>query len=307
MDVQISAIFFSHERTCECQEYTTPSLTLTKIGVAIHVKFILEDGSFRHVDCDLNIPTIPVCTKYDGNIEEVGKYLLRKRPVGWLEEKSKLEDMEAAEESKNWQVKMRMVNRDLVLPRQSLLFLDQNSLLGRKSHVYVLLKVLKYCTGSSAKSYRCKYLIHKQLHKSNPEQINLCNTIRELIQFPCLRGKFSSVHEDLMAEGISRVEVTKLGFHFLRDKECNKGLVNQVTSLEDLDEEEMLMRAIAMSLEEEQKEGEVAQEELGSINIKGSEEEVLACLPPPGEKEEEEMVKRGNCDVSEGEEMSRLD
>ena len=46
--------------------------------------------------------------------------------------------------------------------------------------------------------------------------------------------------------------------------------MNQVTSLEDLDEEEMLMRAIAMSLEEEQKEGEVAQEELGSINIKGS-------------------------------------
>ena len=110
--------FFSHEKTCECQEYTTPSLTLTKIGVAIHFIFILEDGSFRHVDCDLNIPTIPVCTKYDGNIEEVKQYLLRERPVGWLEERSKLEDMQAAEESQNWQVKMRMVNRDLVLPRQ---------------------------------------------------------------------------------------------------------------------------------------------------------------------------------------------
>ena len=91
---------------------------MTKIGVAIYVKFILEDGSFRHVDCDLNIPTIPVCTKYDGNIEEVKKYLLRERPVGWLEERSKLEDTQAAEESQNWQVKMRMVNRDLVLPRQ---------------------------------------------------------------------------------------------------------------------------------------------------------------------------------------------
>ena len=42
--------------------------------------------------------------------------------------------------------------------------------------------------------------------------------------------------------------------------------MNQVTGLEELDEE-MLVRAIAMSLEE--KEGEVAQEELGSIKING--------------------------------------
>ena len=41
----------------------------------IHVKFILEDGSFRHVDCDLNIPTIHVCTEYDGNKEEVGRFI----------------------------------------------------------------------------------------------------------------------------------------------------------------------------------------------------------------------------------------
>ena len=68
---------------------------MTKIGVAIHVKFILADGTFRYVDCDLNVPTIPVCTKYDGNIEDIGKYLLRARPVGWREEKSKLEDMGA--------------------------------------------------------------------------------------------------------------------------------------------------------------------------------------------------------------------
>ena len=50
------------------------------------VMVILEDGSFRHVDCDLNIPTISVCTEYDGNIEEVGSYLLQTRPVGWIEE-----------------------------------------------------------------------------------------------------------------------------------------------------------------------------------------------------------------------------
>ena len=101
---------------------------------------------------------------------------------------------------------------------QSLLFLDPFSLHGRKSGIYVLLKVLKYCTGSSAKSYQCKYAIDDKLHNSNPQKIDLCDAIREVIQFPCLRGKFSSVHEDLMAEGIRRVEVTKSGFHFLRAK-----------------------------------------------------------------------------------------
>ena len=101
---------------------------------------------------------------------------------------------------------------------QSLLFLDPFSLHGRKSDIYVLLKVLKYCTGSSAKSYQCKYAKDDILHNSNPEKIDLCDAIRKVIQFPCLRGKFSSVHKDLMAEGIKRVEVTESGFHFLRDK-----------------------------------------------------------------------------------------
>ena len=115
---------FSHERTCNCQEYTSPSLTITKIGVALHVKFALKDGSYSYVDCDINIPTIPTSTRYDGSINDVRKYLMRVQPVGWLEELSKLENMSSAVNSfhligaDSWQVKMRMINRDTVLPRQ---------------------------------------------------------------------------------------------------------------------------------------------------------------------------------------------
>ena len=115
---------FSHERTCNCQEYTSPSLTITKIGVALHVKFDLKDGSYSYVDCDINIPTIPTSTRYDGSIRDVHKYLRRVQPVGWLEEMSKLENMSSASNSSHligadsWQVKMRMINRDTVLPRQ---------------------------------------------------------------------------------------------------------------------------------------------------------------------------------------------
>merc|ERR1712130_1073285 len=87
---------FSHERTCNCQEYTSPSLTITKIGVALHGKFALKDGSYSYVDCDINIPTIPTSTGCDGSTSGVIDFLLRVQPVGWVEEMSKLEDMGSA-------------------------------------------------------------------------------------------------------------------------------------------------------------------------------------------------------------------
>ena len=75
------------------------------------------------VDCDLNVPTIPTSTPYDGGIGEVERYLVKHRPVGWLEEMGKLEGMTAAGGSymigqDSWQVKLRQINRDTVLPRQ---------------------------------------------------------------------------------------------------------------------------------------------------------------------------------------------
>ena len=107
-------------KTCKCQEFTSPCVSITKIGAAIHVGF--PDGTF--VDCDLNVPTIPTSTPYRGQVVEVKKYLKRVRPVGWLEEFSKLEDLGGAGASPHligadsWQVKMRRINRDTVLPRQ---------------------------------------------------------------------------------------------------------------------------------------------------------------------------------------------
>ena len=76
------------------------------------------------VDCDLNVPTIPTSTPYDGGIGEVQRYLIIHKPVGWMEEMDKLEGMGAARVSfhmigqDSWQVKLRQINRDTVLPRQ---------------------------------------------------------------------------------------------------------------------------------------------------------------------------------------------
>ena len=84
--------------------------------------------------------------------------------------------------------------------------------------MYVLIKILKFCTGSSAKSYQCKFAISDVLvnrHVSDVDELG--NLIQEVIHYYTLRGKFSSVHPELRGEGIIRVEVGKEGLHFVRN------------------------------------------------------------------------------------------
>merc|ERR1719234_176112 len=245
---------FSHERTCNCQEYTSPSLTITKIGVALHVKFVLKDGSYTYIDCDINIPTIPTCTRYEGDPTAALTYLIRVNPLGWLEERSKVDDMSQTRGlphligAESWQVKMRMLNRDIVLPRQSLLFLSDKTLEGLKFNVYVLIKILKFCTGSSAKSYQCKFAISEvlKLRKVTASE-ELGSVIKDVIHYHTLRGKFSSVHPELRREGITRDLVGEEGLHFFRDKgehECDSSGASK--SPDDAeDDEELLKQASA--------------------------------------------------------------
>ena len=109
---------------CGCREYTSPSLTWSKVGVVLHLQWREEDGNLFTIDCDLNCPTWPTHTHYDGDINHASNYLMRERPVGWLQEHSKLEMMTGASTSvhlvnaKSWPVKFRLINRDTVLPSQ---------------------------------------------------------------------------------------------------------------------------------------------------------------------------------------------
>merc|ERR1712032_616914 len=208
-----------------------------------------------------NIPTIPTCTRYNGSSGAVQNYLSRVQPVGWLEEWSKLDNMGDAQNSphligaESWQVKMRMINRDLVLPRQSLLFISDSTLRGLKLSVYVLIKILKFCTGSSAKSYQCKFAISRALGNRDVSGVEeLGDLIQKVIQYYTLRGKFSSIHPELRREGIIRVEVGKEGLHFIRDSgDAEKALVGNNDEKED---EELLAQAIALSEEIENKNDE---------------------------------------------------
>ena len=84
--------------------------------------------------------------------------------------------------------------------------------------MYVLIKILKFCTGSSAKSYQCKFAISDVLRNRDVTDMEeLGDVIQKVIHFYTIRGKFSSIHPELRREGIIRVEVGKEGFHFIRD------------------------------------------------------------------------------------------
>ena len=93
--------------------------------------------------------------------------------------------------------------------------------------MYAILKLIKYCTGSSAKSYQCKYAVDQVFtNKSIESMEEVGAAIKEIIHYDTIRGKFSSVHPDLAAEGITRVEVGEEGLHFITDQQPGELLLN---------------------------------------------------------------------------------
>ena len=89
---------------------------------------------------------------------------------------------------------------------------------------YVTLKILKYCTGSSARSYQCKFAVSRVFNQKHIQSIEeVGSAIKKIIHFYTIRGKFSSVHPDLAAEGIIRVEVGEEGLHFISSRPAGLG------------------------------------------------------------------------------------
>ena len=105
--------------------------------------------------------------------------------------------------------------------------MNDHTLEGRQMDVYVLLKILKYCTGSPSRSYQIKYELNDVFsNKTIDSTKDLGSAIKKVIHHGTLRGKFSSVHPDLAAEGITRVEVGEEGLHFITDSRDGGLLVN---------------------------------------------------------------------------------
>ena len=129
---------------------------------------------------------------------------------------------EASSSPQSWPVKFRLINRDTVLPSQTLLFMSDRTLRERKLEAYVLIKILKYCTGSSARSYQCKFAMEIAFSNKNIEILTEIGTaLKIILHHKTLRRKFSSVHPDLAAEGINRVGVNADGLFFSSGKNKN--------------------------------------------------------------------------------------
>ena len=103
---------------------------------------------------------------------------------------------------------------------QSLLFLSDDTLRGKKQLVYVFLKVLKNCTKSKAKSFEIKFAVDQMLMQKDSEKIELGPAIRLVMTHSKINGKFDSIHPDLEKMGFTGVEVTDYGFRFVKSSEA---------------------------------------------------------------------------------------
>ena len=84
-----------HREDCGCKNYTSPSLTYSKIGLALHIQFSKWG---INLDVDINPPNIPTWnTKhFDGSSFWKLKYLETMLPVGCADERDKTVDMTRA-------------------------------------------------------------------------------------------------------------------------------------------------------------------------------------------------------------------
>ena len=101
---------------------------------------------------------------------------------------------------------------------QGLLFLDSQTLRGSKERVYVIMKILKLCTASTASSYQMKFAVDNRLVNMDPDKMGLGMgvAIRRVMEYVTIKNKFISVHPDLAMLGVTGVQVMEHGLCFLR-------------------------------------------------------------------------------------------
>ena len=118
----------SHDDSCDCREFTSPSLSHTRSGAVLHLEWVEENGARFNLDVDL-VPILPTSTPYNGDISSVAHTLASERVVGWLEELGKIgvENMGDAvhlphlKGQQKWHLNLRLINRNTVMARQVIL------------------------------------------------------------------------------------------------------------------------------------------------------------------------------------------
>ena len=92
--------------------------------------------------------------------------------------------------------------------------MKSNTLKGTKRDVYILAKMVKYFTGSGAKSYECKYAVDSVLYNKEPAMDKLGEALLKVLNHETIRGKFEGVHKDLRKLGVTKVVICENGIKF---------------------------------------------------------------------------------------------
>ena len=84
--------------------------------------------------------------------------------------------------------------------------MDENTLKGKKKHVYALMKIFKYAMDSEAKSYDAKYAVEMTFGNKNPSII-FGEALVEVLEHKNLWGLFNgtNVHPDLKQLGVTEI------------------------------------------------------------------------------------------------------
>ena len=110
----------NHKKDCGCSNFTSPSLTHSKIGVVLHLQWTQTDGTKHNIDVDVSVPSMATTTSFDGDIRDVQDYLCTNTPVGWLGEYKKCQTMTSARAYSTVKtiIKLRLINRHTVMASQ---------------------------------------------------------------------------------------------------------------------------------------------------------------------------------------------
>ena len=92
--------------------------------------------------------------------------------------------------------------------------MHKQTLEGTRRLVYTLTKMVKYFTGSSVKSYECKFAVYLVLMNKEPTMDQIAEALRKVLNHPTIRGKFGGVHEDLRKLGVTKIVICENGINF---------------------------------------------------------------------------------------------
>ena len=95
------------------------------------------------------------------------------------------------------------------------MFIENDTLTDTREKIYQMLKILKYCTGSTVKSYECKYAIHVALRNKILSDELIWDGLKEVMGHGLLRGRFSGVRRELMELGVEHIELNEDSINFV--------------------------------------------------------------------------------------------